>query len=394
MRWLDPIVNPIVDTTKKASSWIPGIHHHGHRSRGTGSDAGESSPLIDDTSSAAQATEARPASQASRDTSGLSFSQEYHPFDRSKNALIICAVHVVIYLGVAVFAYSYFFEQWGVIDSIYFAVVTFTTIGYGDLSPSSDASRLFTVFFALYGIGILGAFLSILGNAFMEASHRAMADTEARAKKRVLAMFSSSGDSEDEPESKTFCQHLCLTTALELPLIALLLTLTILLGIPVGRSIISSIYFAVITATTIGFGDFHPETTWLRGIYIFYLPFSVSVFGQVLSKIAGVYMTLKEREAEERYLNRSLALKDLAAMDVNDDGKVSWGEFLSFIMVAMDKVDQEEVDEIRTLFLSLDVDGSGFLEKSDLIKLTSQGTTMQLTDSIRRMGVNAAAVNH
>lgn len=252
--------------------------------------------------------------------------------------------------------------------------------------------RLFTIFFALYGIGILGAFLSIIGSAIIEAGHKAMAETEAKAKKRVLSMFSTSDDGDDEDKSKTLCRRLCLTTVLELPLIVLLLILTYVLGLPGGRSVISSIYFAVITATTIGFGDFHPSTTWMRAIYIFYLPFSVAVFGQVLSKIASVYMDMKAQEADDKFLQRQLALRDLKAMDVDKDGKVEYGEFLAFILVTLRKVDQQDVDEIRALFCNLDVDNNGYLEKSDLVKLTASeaGTKMQLTDSIRRMGMNAA----
>lgn len=257
------LTDPIKNTANKATSWIPGIGH-----RGT---APESSPLLN-TDAQQQAS---PTSAASH-SSELSFSHEFKPFETSRLALLICLFHVIVYLGVCVAAFGYGFEKWGIIDSIYFGVVTFTTTGYGDLAPSTDAGRLFMVFFAIYGIGILGAFLTIIGEAVIEAGHRAMAETEARAKKRVLAMFSSPDDEDDEPESKTLCRELCMTTVLELPIICLLLGLTILLGLPSGRSIISSIYFAVVTATTIGFGDMHPTDTWMRAVYIFYLPFSVA----------------------------------------------------------------------------------------------------------------------
>lgn len=126
---LDSMVNPVVNVTKKATSWIPGVHYDDAASPGT-----ESSPLID-RSADPGATES-PTSQEE-----LSFSHEYHPFQESKKALIICGLHVFAYLAIAVGAYGFFFEQWGVVDSIYFAVVIFTTIGYGDLSPSTDAGR-------------------------------------------------------------------------------------------------------------------------------------------------------------------------------------------------------------------------------------------------------------
>jgi hypothetical protein len=61
-------------------------------------------------------------------------------------SLAHCIMAIAVYMGVAVLAFSFVFENWPIVDSIYFATVTFTTIGYGDLAPTSDASRLFTAF--------------------------------------------------------------------------------------------------------------------------------------------------------------------------------------------------------------------------------------------------------
>jgi hypothetical protein len=143
------------------------------------------------------------------------------------------------------------------------------------------------------------------------------------------------------------------------------------LGLPEGRSIISSIYFSVGTATTIGYGDFYPTSTIRKVIAILFLPFSVAVFGEVLSRIAGVFMTRKARKVEQAFLHRSLALRDLQVMDTDNDNKVTYGEFLTFMLVALGKVEKSEVDKIRTIFESLDRNQNGFLEKSNLVKRAS-----------------------
>lgn len=40
-----------------------------------------------------------------------------------------CMLVIVSYLAIGAFAYSYVFESWPLLDSLYFCVVTFTTVG-------------------------------------------------------------------------------------------------------------------------------------------------------------------------------------------------------------------------------------------------------------------------
>ena len=54
----------------------------------------------------------------------------------------------------------HFLEDWSWVDSLYFSVVAVTTVGFGDITPSTDPSKLFTVGYILVGIGIITTFLN------------------------------------------------------------------------------------------------------------------------------------------------------------------------------------------------------------------------------------------
>ena len=53
-------------------------------------------------------------------------------------------------------------EDWGPVDAFYFTVVTLTTVGYGDLAPTNEWSRLFTVFYIFVGIGVIASLITTL----------------------------------------------------------------------------------------------------------------------------------------------------------------------------------------------------------------------------------------
>jgi voltage-gated potassium channel len=68
-------------------------------------------------------------------------------------------------------------EGWSPLDSLFFSVVTLTTVGYGDLVPSTTAGKLFTILYIFVGIGIILGFV----NAVAE---RSIEDRKERTRKR------------------------------------------------------------------------------------------------------------------------------------------------------------------------------------------------------------------
>jgi len=71
--------------------------------------------------------------------------------DRRARPIFIYVVFFII-VSAAVF---HWLEGWGWLDSIYFVVITFTTIGYGDFTPTTPLTKVITIFVGLNGVAVL-----------------------------------------------------------------------------------------------------------------------------------------------------------------------------------------------------------------------------------------------
>ena len=73
-------------------------------------------------------------------------------FDDHYTAILAGAVIVILAIGTLFYHY---FEGWRYIDSLYFSTIVLTTIGLGDFAPKTDIGKMFTIIYALAGVGVI-----------------------------------------------------------------------------------------------------------------------------------------------------------------------------------------------------------------------------------------------
>lgn len=87
---------------------------------------------------------------------------------------LLLTTAIVIALGSTVYHYL---EGWSWIDSVYFSVITLTTIGYGDFFPQTDEGKLFTIFYIIIGLGIILSFVNTVYNHYASMKHQSKSQT-------------------------------------------------------------------------------------------------------------------------------------------------------------------------------------------------------------------------
>ena len=86
--------------------------------------------------------------------------------------LVIVTV-ILVLLGAEIYSVA---ENTNYFDSIWWAIATTTTVGYGDISPHSEVGRFVAVILMLLGIGLIGSVTSTVTAFFVEEKNDSQND--------------------------------------------------------------------------------------------------------------------------------------------------------------------------------------------------------------------------
>lgn len=87
-------------------------------------------------------------------------------FLRDRHYKSLMAASLFILFGGAL-VYHYL-EGWSYLDSLYFAAITLSTVGYGDFSPQTDLGKVFTIIYIGIGVGLILTFINTVYKHFQQ----------------------------------------------------------------------------------------------------------------------------------------------------------------------------------------------------------------------------------
>jgi len=303
-------------------------------------------------------------------------------------------------------------DKFGYIDAMYFVVVTCTTVGYGDIAIKTKGQRIFTIFFILLSTCVmLSIFLTIISDTLFRiikttsenkkkiqkefdnellgrmSSTRSLLDVnEKEYNKKNDKEGEGKCDDEEKMKRSRFCDVWYAVFKNSPSLIAILIP-SFLIGYfeedEEWKDPLNIIYFSVVTATSVGYGDISPKNKWTRLFSVIYLPFCVLLMARIIGNVSGIYLQRKVQRSELDYMkNRYLSISDLSHMDQmygDGNGKVTYDEFLTFMLVTMGKVEHNDINILRELYRKLDKDRSGELSSRDVFSLAYSASTKKST---------------
>ncbi|KAF8107547.1 hypothetical protein N665_0119s0013 [Sinapis alba] len=278
---------------------------------------------------------------------------------------------LVVYLSLGVLIYwlnrdHYVVNQTHpVVDGLYFCIVTMCTIGYGDITPNSVVTKLFSIMFVLVGFGFIDILLSGMVSYVLDLQESYMLDS---AKRR------------EEPDKgrsyiidvKKGRMRIRLKVGLALGVVVLCIAVGVgIMHFIEGIDWLDSFYLSVMSVTTVGYGDRAFKTLPGRLFAAVWLLVSTLAVARAFLYLAEARVDKRNRERAKKVLREAMSVSQFFAADIDNNGCVSKAEYVIYKLKEMEKITDKDITPISKQFDKLDRSSNGKITLGDLLDSSS-----------------------
>lgn len=277
-----------------------------------------------------------------------------------------------MYLLLGVIIYSFNTDHFSgiethpVVDALYFCIVTMCTIGYGDITPLTPVSKVFACVFVLVGFGFIDILLSGLVNYVLDLQESMILTGIEMDKNRNHEGFSATDYIFDVKKGRV---RIRLKVGLALGVVVLCIAVgTLVLYFLEDLDWIDSVYLAVMSVTTVGYGDRAFKTLPGRLFAAIWLLVSTLAVARAFLYLAEARISKRHRRVTNWVLHRDITVEDLLAADMNNHGYISKSEYVIYKLKEMQKIGEKDILQICDQFSKLDPNNLGKITLPDLLE--------------------------
>ncbi|XP_058804377.1 open rectifier potassium channel protein 1 isoform X2 [Phymastichus coffea] len=196
-------------------------------------------------------------------------------------------------------------HKWDFYNSFYFAYTVVSTIGYGNLAPTSELSRNLMIFYALVGIPINGILLAQLGEYFGQVFVTAVRKYKSYKKSQNESCTKKSLTSLEKRRAGLFMQ---IVMYLLPGFIMFIFFPAFLFCYYEGWTYDEAVYYAFVTLTTIGFGDYVAGQDNTKGKGLWFALYKAFLIVWILFGLGYIVMIMT-------FIGRGMTSKKIARLE-------------------------------------------------------------------------------
>ncbi|KAI4372041.1 hypothetical protein MLD38_010326 [Melastoma candidum] len=277
-------------------------------------------------------------------------------------------------------------ETHPVVDALYFCIVTMCTIGYGDITPNSPATKLFSILFVLIGFGFVDILLTGMVSYVLDLQESYLLRNVKDACGNIdidgdngVGKGSGSGGSNNhhgkERNKASFIVDIKKGRMRIRMKVALALGVVVAcIGVGAGvmhyveeLSWLDSVYLSVMSVTTVGYGDRAFESMTGRIFASIWLLVSTLAVARAFLYLTEARVDKRQRRMAKWVLGHDMTISDFLAADIDNNGFVSKSEYVIYKLKQMGKVSNNDILEICRKFDRLDIGNCGKITLADLM---------------------------
>ena len=287
---------------------------------------------------------------------------------------LIFAVYMIISVGLM----CYLERDWTNIDGAYFAIATVSTVGYGDIKPTSDSSRWVAIFMIVFGITIVfSAVAGVIAHGLAPITKYGRALMEKALPRQGVDLDGDGGFDFYIPRAAPIYYAKNLLPTIVLFFAIQMASAGIFVAIDPSNTFGKWMYHCIVTSTTVGYGDVPNATQYGRLWSCFHILISVAMLGEVISNIGELraqrhdmlqrvrsFMTQVDGPMLDRLIEYAKKLRPLVT---RDDLGLTELEFILTMMIDLGIVEIDKMTPFVKQFRLFEVDGDARLSQADVV---------------------------
>jgi potassium channel subfamily K len=231
---------------------------------------------------------------------------------------------LVLYLSLGVVIYWFNRDNFSanethpVVDALYFCIVTMCTIGYGDITPTTTTTKLFSILFVLVGFGFIDILLTGMVSYVLDLQES-----------YLLRTVKSKGEKDTARSYIVDVKKGRMRIRMKVGLALGVVVLCIGVGVCVMHFVerlgwLDSFYLSVMSVTTVGYGDRAFTSMTGRIFASIWLLFSTLAVARAFLYLAEARVDKRHRKMAKWILGQDMTISEFLAADIDNNGFVRY----------------------------------------------------------------------